>query len=347
MNYIALDIGGVYIKSALVVEKNGGIEIQRTVRNPYNFRIHAADLKDSLTTELVSHLSGDSNVDAIIVTITAETVGIFSTIGDGIKTITSICEQAFPQIRIGYISVNGEFCDVKAVMKNPMKFASANWVATATLAAQTINNGLFIDIGSTTTDIIPIKNGQVVPRETTDLGRLKSGELIYSGIQRTYIAHIVDSLPYNDTDIPLAAEIRCFTAHVYVVLKILGEFKMLHPITGRNMKITRDYALDMIARSVCGDRNMLNDSVLLKMADHVRFEQCNKLINSLKRIINRNWSYGEEIQIMLTGSGKIIGKMALEDHRLGKIVTCDQFEKDDDNTTALALGILASNYLKQ
>ena len=36
--------------------------------------------------------------------------------------------------------------------------ASANWHATASLVAKLMGDGLFVDMGSTTTDLIPIRD---------------------------------------------------------------------------------------------------------------------------------------------------------------------------------------------
>jgi uncharacterized hydantoinase/oxoprolinase family protein len=69
-----------------------------------------------------------------------------------------------------------------------MKVAAANWIATAPLAAKINPNCILIDTGSTTTDIIPIKNGRECADGRSDLERLKTGELVYSGTLRTNVA---------------------------------------------------------------------------------------------------------------------------------------------------------------
>ena len=71
----------------------------------------------------------------------------------------------------------------------PSLAAAANWLALATAAARFVadGRGLLIDIGSTTTDLIPLDQGKVVVQGRTDTERLRTGELVYAGIRRTPI----------------------------------------------------------------------------------------------------------------------------------------------------------------
>ena len=54
-------------------------------------------------------------------------------------------------------STDGVFVDSEEAKRNHLKVASANWHALATFAGRYAPNGraILIDIGSTTTDIIP------------------------------------------------------------------------------------------------------------------------------------------------------------------------------------------------
>ena len=56
----------------------------------------------------------------------------------------------------------------------------ANWHAGAALIARYCREALLIDMGSTTTDIIPIVAGAVAARGYTDAERLTTGELAYA-----------------------------------------------------------------------------------------------------------------------------------------------------------------------
>ena len=64
--------------------------------------------------------------------------------------------------------------------------ASANWLATASHAAQRIADGVLVDIGSTTTDLIALsRTAACCGSSRSDAQRLASGELVYHGVVRT------------------------------------------------------------------------------------------------------------------------------------------------------------------
>ena len=54
-----------------------------------------------------------------------------------------------------------------------------------------------VDMGTTTTDIIPIADGQVQALGRTDPDRLASGELVYSGALRTPVEALVRRVPWR------------------------------------------------------------------------------------------------------------------------------------------------------
>ena len=53
---------------------------------------------------------------------------------------------------------------------------------------------MLLDIGTTTTDIVPILNGRPDPRGHTDFDRLHVGELVYTGWRRTPVCALLHGL---------------------------------------------------------------------------------------------------------------------------------------------------------
>jgi probable H4MPT-linked C1 transfer pathway protein len=101
--------------------------------------------------------------------------------------------------------------------------ASANWLASATFAAEQVGAGLFVDIGSTTTDILLLNEGQVQAEGYTDYQRLISQELIYTGIIRTAVMAVAQTALDNGKDIGVMAEYFATMADVYRVTGELNE----------------------------------------------------------------------------------------------------------------------------
>jgi probable H4MPT-linked C1 transfer pathway protein len=81
-------------------------------------------------------------------------------------------------------------------------------------------DALFIDIGSTTTDIIPIVAGQVAAVGYSDAERLASGELIYSGMTRSFVMSLAARAPFRGAWTPLMNEYFASSADVH---RILGD----------------------------------------------------------------------------------------------------------------------------
>ena len=75
--------------------------------------------------------------------------------------------------------------------------AASNWHALASYVAAEIQKAtLLIDIGSTTTDIIPLTELQS-QQTKTDFDRLRQGQLVYIGCKRTPVCSLVTSLVFN------------------------------------------------------------------------------------------------------------------------------------------------------
>ncbi|KAF5431769.1 hypothetical protein C5S36_09850, partial [Candidatus Methanophagaceae archaeon] len=66
------------------------------------------------------------------------------------------------------------FKDSSSVDKEPLSFSATNWLASAQFLAEEYKNVIFVDIGSTTTDVIPLVEGKIKAKKA-DLERLKSG----------------------------------------------------------------------------------------------------------------------------------------------------------------------------
>src|SRR5204862_4594167 len=159
-----------------------------------------------LTDVLIEMAAPFGAVRAMAVTMTAELADCFATKREGVAfVVDSVC-LAFPGVETSIYGVDGRFHSVEDARMQPHRVAAANWMASATVAARTCPNTLFVDVGSTTTDIIPIVCGTVVARGRTDAARLRTGELIYTGALRTPICAIVRTVPLRGRRCRVAAE---------------------------------------------------------------------------------------------------------------------------------------------
>jgi probable H4MPT-linked C1 transfer pathway protein len=77
-----------------------------------------------------------------------------------------------------------------------------------------------VDIGSTTTDIIPIVGGKVALQGISDAERMREDTLVYTGVVRTPVMALAGNLAFEGGDVNVAAEYFATTADVY---RLLGE----------------------------------------------------------------------------------------------------------------------------
>jgi probable H4MPT-linked C1 transfer pathway protein len=74
---------------------------------------------------------------------------------------------------------------------------------------------LLIDIGSTTADFVAIQDGQPICQSFTDATRMQTEELVYSGVIRTPLMALSQTITFNDQPTTLAAEYFATMADVY------------------------------------------------------------------------------------------------------------------------------------
>src|SRR5690606_36695508 len=146
----------------------------------------------------------------------------------------------------------------------PMEVASANWHATAALVAGLKGNALFVDMGSTTTDIIAVRDSRVEARGLTDAERLHNSELVYTGFVRTFPIAIGSEAPVRGRFVPLMNEYFASMSDIFRVLGALREEDDQHR-TADNGEKTRPASIARIARLVGYDEADLPEQEWLEV----------------------------------------------------------------------------------
>jgi (4-(4-[2-(gamma-L-glutamylamino)ethyl]phenoxymethyl)furan-2-yl)methanamine synthase len=103
--------------------------------------------------------------------------------------------------------------------------ASANWHASAALVARRLESALLIDIGSTTTDLIPVRGHEVVAQGRDDASRLATGELVYQGVVRTPLCVLARKIEFAGRPHGVMNEWFATSADVY---RLTGELDEAH-----------------------------------------------------------------------------------------------------------------------
>ena len=214
------DIGGAHVKAAVINSRGEVIAV-------YQQPCPLWKGLDQLQTAVIFILQEAAAWDCRhVITMTGELVDLFEDRDDGVKQIIATMTTLLPQKRgLVFAGLTG-FLELEQVeSKHYLGIASANWLASAAFAAQKVENGLFVDIGSTTTDILFLKDGKVKAEGYTDYQRLISRELVYTGIVRTAVMAVAQTTYDQDQEIGVMAEYFATMADVY---RVTGELNELH-----------------------------------------------------------------------------------------------------------------------
>lgn len=217
---IGWDIGGAHVKAAI-------INLEGEVKAVYQQPCPLWKGMEHLQCAATRILQETPNVHyRHAVTMTGELVDLFAHREDGVKQIISTMTKLIPEKHcLIFAGIEGFLRSEQIETGHYQAIASANWLASASLAAQKVGNGLFVDIGSTTTDISLLNDSIVLAQGYTDYQRLISQELIYTGVVRTAVMAVAQTARDQDQEIGLMAEYFATMADVY---RITGELNELH-----------------------------------------------------------------------------------------------------------------------
>jgi probable H4MPT-linked C1 transfer pathway protein len=154
---------------------------------------------------------------------TGELCDAFAIRAEGVVGLTAIMVRLLSPGRALFYAGRSGFAGDSEVADHAIDIASANWHASAALTGMRARAALFVDIGSTTTDIIPVAEGRPASLGYTDAERLAQGELVYSGIARSFLMAGPKLVPFAGRWTPLMNEWFATMADVHRILGQLPE----------------------------------------------------------------------------------------------------------------------------
>ncbi|MCH9653625.1 MAG: H4MPT-linked C1 transfer pathway protein [Planctomycetes bacterium] len=301
MYVIGLDIGGANIKSA---DCNG-------VAHASSFELWKTP--ELLKQKLQEILTLYQQPDLVAVTMTGELADCFQSKAEGVETLLSATEQAVAPVPVVVWQTGAEFLTTAHAREFPFLAAAANWHALATWLGRMIpeQSGVLIDIGSTTTDIIPIQEGVPVPEGLTDVERLLSGELVYTGGRRTPVAMIERSVPLHGQPCPMAAECFATALDLYLLLEDIDENES-DTETANGRPATRFDAYDRISRSVCCDISEITRPEAVAMATFLAKRQQQQISEAVDQVLGRMTE--PPSTVLVSGSAVFLAEKVVESH---------------------------------
>lgn len=222
--------------------------------------------------ELLEQYRGE---DAAVV-MSGELADCFVSKQDGIHRIVRTVQHVFPHAL--FYGTDGLF------HQDPVPaLAAANWLAAADYLLPRYQGAILVDMGSTTTDIIPLLDLHSL-QGLTDLHRLQKGYLLYTGLLRTSIPSFVRNLMVNGKVTPLSAEYFAMTADVHL---LLGHITPRDYSCETPDRKPPDYngALRRIARLVCSDPEEVGGEKGVKgMAEEIWTQQKEQVSSAIRRV---------------------------------------------------------------
>jgi (4-(4-[2-(gamma-L-glutamylamino)ethyl]phenoxymethyl)furan-2-yl)methanamine synthase len=303
---VAWDIGAANVKAAWLPGIDCA-EQMRVASQPFEIWREKDRLPEVLQSVFNAIASGEQP-HAMAVTMTAELSDVFMTKREGVLYVLKTLQSLFSGAAIYIFTLAGKFIPLQEALGHPLECAASNWLASAQWLAGKIPNCLLVDVGSTTTDILPIVDGRVRVVAWTDPERLASGELVYTGALRTNLAAIVQSVPVAGKICRVASEYFAISGDVHLVLGNLSFSDYSCPTPdGRPPSV--ESSRGRIARLVCADTEMLSPAEIDGMARYICERQILQIREGLDQVVSRSPSLRSGPAVVL-GSGAFLGEAA-------------------------------------
>jgi len=300
---IGWDIGGANTKAVFLRTENGCVKEIRTAVEYFPVWKDPEKLV-SVLSALKEKVSGNFEVDGVGLTMTAELSDAYQTKREGVAHVLACAAEAFADLPVFVLDVDATLRSMEAARSEPLKVAAANWAATGWLVAQIVTTCVVVDVGSTSTSIIPVVDGRVSAAGKNDLEKLMVGELVYTGSLRTNVAAVVGSVPLRGGTARVSSELFAQSGDVHLVLGNIGEEDYTtETADGRGR--TRREALARLARVVCADIEMLTEEEIVQIARYVYDRQVEQVAEGLSQVYSRVKSLATaKVPVVVTGIGK-------------------------------------------
>lgn len=300
MRVIGWDVGGANIKAACVNRAPDGWSV-RTASRPFEIwkgKERLGAVLDQVAAELLP-------AEKTAVTMTAELSDAFRSKREGVAFVLAAVSAVSPGPPLVF-TTGGEFVDTATACASHLEVAASNWAATAVLAARHVADAILVDVGSTTTDVVPIVAGELAAQGRTDPERLLAGELVYTGALRTTVPAIVSRVPLWGRECPVAAEAFAIAGDAHLLLGDLDPEDYTCP-TPDGRPASAPFAAERLARVVCADAEMLGREEVLAIAQAVADAQTRQIAAALSAVAGR---FGRPVDAVVTGQGAFLARRA-------------------------------------
>jgi probable H4MPT-linked C1 transfer pathway protein len=299
MKWLAIDIGGANIKTA-----DG-----RGYAQSYAFPMWRDASK--LAQQVRTAISEAPPCDHLAITMTGELADCFESKPAGVKFILQALHTGSDNRHSRVYLVDGRLVTPQVALLSPRLAAASNWHALARFAGRFVPSGpaLLIDVGSTTCDVIPLVDGKPAASGKTDPQRLLSGELVYTGIERSPACAVAQTTPYRGQTCPLVHEVFATMRDAYVLLDRLAEDPS-DTNTCDNRPVTKSACRTRLARMIAADEEEFNHRDAVALAQALGDAQAQRLAAAIRQVVAR--LPAAPAAVVLSGHGEFLARTALD-----------------------------------
>ena len=301
--YIGWDIGGAHLKSCV-------INNQKTVCS--------VDLCELWKTKELGYIIGQiieqhahNGIINNVITMSGEMCDIFENRDQGVKEILNYFKK------FANTHVYTRHCGIVNVKYNKklQNIASANWHVIAKFMSKKLANAIIIDLGSTTTDFILIKNSKIINKRVDDFSGLSSQELLYVGCLRTPPYIFERSLRINKKDIHIIPENFSSLADVYRIIKKIPK-SLYYSSTCDDKEKDIKACMVRFARNFGLDYKQKQHKFLVSAAQKISDLHSTILNKVIDYHIEKNFLSEKNVKIIGLGIGEeIIRDLCVKNHR--------------------------------
>ena len=298
--WLGWDLGGAHLKA---VQLDGAGRVMAVVQVPCPLWQGLGHLESAIDAVL-----GQLPQRAVChaVTMTGELADLFEDRAQGVASLVGCIARRFAGETIRIYAGAAGMLDPAAALAAAPHVASANWMASAGLAATRFPQGLLVDIGSTTTDLVPFRDGRVSAQGYLDHERLALGELVYSGVVRTPAMALARRVPWCGSWVPLMAEHFATTADLYRLTGELPDHADLMPSADGRAK-TPAASAGRVARMLGLDGSTADLCAWRRVAEVLAEAQLRTLADAAACIFSRG-GLAADAPILGAGVGRFLAK---------------------------------------
>jgi len=292
---IGWDLGGAHLKAARL-DPTGRVE--RVVQLPCPLWRGLAELERAL--DAATSALGPAAAHAV--TMTGEMVDLFATRKEGVACLVAAMRTRFGGVRF-YAGDSG-FVSASEAPGLGTRLASANWMASAALVASRIPTALLVDVGSTTTDLVPIRDHRIRAHGRDDASRLEARELVYTGVARTPVMTLASEAPFQGQSVPLVAELFATAADVHRLCGRLPPDADQHPAADTGEK-TEAGSARRLARMIGRDADAAPLDDWRGLARWLAAAQCRRIEDACDLVLARE-PLPADAPIVAAGAGRFL-----------------------------------------